>query len=147
MAKGGVESFGAPAYWNGHVNYFLSGDVLRDYRLENGRLSQEPLARGKPQFTDPGATPTVSENGTKNGIVWVLSQKTGDGPDRNAVLYEHEAENVANLLYTSQQKYERDSAGPALRFSIPTVANGHGYIGTKKHLEVYGLLPSKKAPH
>jgi hypothetical protein len=98
VVKGGTGSFGAPAYWNGHVYYLLSGDVLRDYRLENGRLSDEPVAKSGVQFTDPGATPAVSANGTKNGIVWVISQKTV-------------------------------------------------YLGTKKHLEVYGLLPTEKNSH
>jgi hypothetical protein len=147
VVKGGTDSFGAPAYWNGHVYYLLSGDVLSDYRLENGRLSNEPVAKSSVQFTDPGATPAVSANGAKNGIAWVVSQKTWNGPGRSAVLYAHDAENVAHVLYTSKQNYERDNAGLALRFAIPTVANGHVYLGTKKHLEVYGLLPVKKNLH
>ena len=142
--KAGVDSFGAPAYWNGHVYYFLSGDYLRDYPLQNGRLPKEPAAKGTTQFTDPGATPAVSANGTKNGIVWVLSSKTWDGPDRTAVLYAHDAENVARQLYNSNQEYARDHASHGLRFAIPTVANGRVYVGAKYEVEVYGLLPRKK---
>jgi hypothetical protein len=141
----GIDSFGAPAYWNGHVYYFLSKDFLRDYPLQNGRLPKEPAAKSTTQFTDPGATPTVSSNGAKNGIVWVLSSKTWDGPDRTAVLYAYDAENVARQLYNSNQVYERDHASRSLRFAIPTVANGRVYVGAKYEVDVYGLLaPNKK---
>jgi len=140
----GINSFGAPAYWNGHVYYFLSGDYLRDYPLQNGRLPKEPAVKSTTQFTDPGATPAVSANGTKNGIVWVISSKTWDGPDRTAVLYAYDAENVAHQLYNSNQVYERDHAGHSLRFAIPTIANGRVYFGAKYDVEVYGLLPTAK---
>lgn len=140
----GIDSFGAPAYWNGHVYYFLSGDYLRDYPLQNGRLPKEPAAKSATQFTDPGATPAISANGTKNGIVWVLSSKTWNGDDRTAVLYAYDAENVARQLYNSNQVYERDHAGRSLRFAIPTVVNGHVYVGAKSEVDVYGLLPAVK---
>lgn len=142
--RAGIDSFGAPAYWNGHVYYFLSGDYLRDYPLQNGRLPKEPAAKSTTQFTDPGATPAISANGTKNGIVWVLSSKTWDGPDRTAVLYAYDAENVARQLYNSNQEYARDHAARSLRFAIPTVAGGRVYVGAKYEVDVYGLLPASK---
>jgi hypothetical protein len=142
--KAGIDSFGAPAYWNGHVYYFLSGDYLRDYPLQNGRLPKEPAAKSTTQFTDPGATPAISAKGTKNGIVWVLSSKTWDGPDRTAVLYAYDAENVTRQLYNSNQEYERDHASRSLRFAIPTVADGRVYVGAKYEVDVYGLLPAYK---
>jgi hypothetical protein len=147
VIKAGAQSFGAPAYWNGHVFYFLSQDVLRDYALLDGRLSAKPVAKGPTQFTDPGATPTISANGTLNAIVWVLSSKTWDGPDQNAILFAYDAANVASELYNSEQNPTRDRAGMALRFAIPTVANGRVYIGTKRRVYIYGLLPaaSRKA--
>ena len=132
------------AAWNGHVYYFLSKDFLRDYPLQNGRLPKEPAAKSATQFTDPGATPAISANGTKNGIVWVLSSKTWDGPDRTAVLYAYDAENVARELYNSNQEYARDHAARSLRFAIPTVANGRVYVGAKYEVDVYGLLPAGK---
>jgi hypothetical protein len=128
----GIGSFGAPAYWNGHVYYFLSGDFLRDYPLQNGRLPNEPAAKSAVQFTDPGATPAISANGTKNGIVWVLSSRTWNGTDQTAVLYAYDAENVANQLYNSNHEYARDHAGKSRRFAIPTVVNGRVYVGAKR---------------
>lgn len=145
VVTAGINSFGAPAYWNGHVYYFLSGDVLRDYPLQNGRLPQEPAKKSGTHFTDPGATPAISANGARNGIVWVLSSKTWDGPDRTAVLFAYEAENVEHELYNSLQNYSRDHAGRALRFAIPTVANGRVYVGAKGEMDIYGLLSDTKS--
>ena len=136
-----AESFGAPVYWNGHVYYFLMQDVLRDYPIQNGRLAAQAAAQSTTRINDPG-TPAISANGSKNGIVWILSTKVWNGPDRPAILLAYDASNVARELYNSTQNAERDRAGNALRFTIPTVANGRVYVPTKRHIEVYGLLSS-----
>ena len=133
----------AMGYWNNHVYFLGSQDVLRDFVLEQGRLTLKTSARG-PKFTDPGATPTISANGTKNGIVWVIGTKTWNGGDRPAVLHAYDAANVQNELYHSEENSVRDHAGTALRFTIPTVVNGRVYIGTKSEVDAYGLLPLAK---
>jgi len=51
---------------------------------------------------------------------------------------------VAHELYNSEQESARDRAGAALRFTIPTVVDGRVYIGTKREVDVYGLLSSGK---
>jgi hypothetical protein len=93
------------------------------------------------QFIDPGATPTVSANGTSNGIVWVMSSKhwnERDGP--RAVLHAYDAANVAHELYASDHGL-RDAAGIGLRSNIPTIADGRVFVGAKGELDVYGALP------
>jgi hypothetical protein len=138
------EAFGAPAYWNGHVYYQFSNDVLKDFVISNGRLSPDPVARGTTKFIDPGATPTISANGNKNAIVWVLSARGWQAAERAATLYAYDAANVAHELYNSEQNSGRDHAALATRFSIPTVIDGRVYIGTRSELDVYGLLPKSK---
>jgi hypothetical protein len=135
----GKQSFGAPAYWNGHVYYFLMDDYLRDYLLRDGKLSMQPVAKGPTRISDPG-TPAVSANGPKDGIVWILSTKVWNGRDQPAILFAYDATNVGHELYNSGQNGERDRANNALRFTIPTVANGRVYVPTKGHIDVYGLL-------
>lgn len=132
--------FGAPAYWNGHVFILWSDDVLKDFVLRDGRLSAQPVARAAERFTDPGATPTVSADGAKDGVVWVIESRAWRAADRPAVLRAYDAANVAHELYDSEQRSARDRAGTALRFTIPTVANGRVYVGVKGELDVYGLL-------
>ncbi|MDP9106173.1 MAG: hypothetical protein M3N49_09590 [Candidatus Eremiobacteraeota bacterium] len=67
--------FGAAACWNGHVFMLWSDDVLKDFALRNGRLSAQPVAHAAQRFTDPGATPTISANGAKDAIVWVIETR------------------------------------------------------------------------
>ena len=132
--------YSAPAYWNQHLFFIWSEDVLKDYRLDQGRLSTAPGVQGTTRFNDPGATPTVSANGNVNGIVWVLRSKGWSAPDRPAVLYAFDAAKVARELYNSEQNATRDRAGVCLRFNIPTVAGGRVYVGAKDELDVYGKL-------
>jgi outer membrane protein assembly factor BamB len=134
--------YSAPAYWNKHLFIFGAHSVLKVFALEQGKLSAQPVARGTTQFIDPGATPTISANGSRNGIVWVLRSKGWRSPDTPAILYAFDAANVARELYNSEQNGARDRAGLCLRFNIPTVVNGKVYVGAKGEVDVFGLLPS-----
>jgi len=134
---GGIYS--APAYWNGHVYVLARRDFLRDYKWEKGTLSKEPVT-GKQTFANSGATPAISANGTRNGIVWFIESKDWNGADRPAVLHAFDARDVTREIYSSEQVPNRDRAGMTLRFTIPTVANGRVYVNAKRKLEVYGLL-------
>jgi len=143
VVPAGAQSFGAPAYWNGHVFYFLMNDYLRDYALQNGRLSAQPVAKSNTNINDPG-TPAISANGAKNGIVWIVSTKVWNGPDQPAVLFAYDAADVSRELYNSTQNPTRDGAGYALRFTIPAIANGRVYVLTKRRIDVFGLLAPAK---
>lgn len=134
--NGGI--FGATAYWNQNVYLLSDADVLRDYEVRNGKLVYK--AASAFSLRDHAATPTVSANGDKEGIVWIVSSKGWNSPDRTAVLYAVDASNVAHELYNTEQNPSRDRAGLALRFNIPTIVNGHVYIGAKHEVDVYGLL-------
>jgi hypothetical protein len=117
---------------------------LRDYALQNGRLSTQPVAKSATKINDPG-TPAISANGSKNGIVWILSTKVWNGSDQPAVLFAYDAANVSHELYNSTQNSPRDGAGNALRFTIPTIANGRVYVPTKRRIDVYALLSAAKS--
>ena len=136
---GGI--YGSMAYWNHHVYVLSDGDSLRDYEVENGRLTFKTSSSFR--FEDHSATPAVSANGVKDGIVWVVSSKGWNSPNRTAVLYASDASNVAHELYNSNQNATRDKAGKALRFNIPTIVNGHVYVGSRGEVDVYGLLQAR----
>ena len=140
--KGGC--YGAAAYWNQNVFLSCTDDSVRDYKVEGGTLSSQPIAETSKEFANPGATLTVSSNGTKNGIVWLVETKAWNGQDQFAVLHAYDATNLAHELYNSSQNVARDGPGLAVRFVIPTVVNGRVYIGAKGELDVYGLLSAGK---
>jgi hypothetical protein len=135
MAGGG---YGAMAYWNQHVFFACEADHLRDYVLANGVLKLN--ASSSTKFDNPGATPSVSANGTKDAIVWAIATKTWNGPDQPAVLYAFAAANISQPIYSSEQNSRRDRAANGTRFVIPVVANGRVYFGVRGEVEVYGLL-------
>jgi len=66
--------YGAIAYWNGRAYFAASDDSLRGYSITNAQLTQALASSRK--FENPGATPSVSGDGKKNGIVWAVSTKT-----------------------------------------------------------------------
>ncbi|HTH53587.1 MAG TPA: hypothetical protein VL495_06530 [Edaphobacter sp.] len=134
--------YGSMAYWNHNVFVLSDHDSLRDFQVKDGKFIFKAASSFK--LEDHAATPTVTSNGDKNGIVWVMSSKGWDSPDRRAVLYAADASDVSHLLYASNQNAARDSAGYALRFNIPTIMNGHVYVATKGEVDVYGLFPAKQ---
>jgi hypothetical protein len=135
--------YAAPAYWNGHVYVLPSKEYLSDFVLNAGGLSTKPVARSRRWFGNPGATPAISANGNRNGIVWVIQTKAWNGADRPAVLLAFDAANVARELYSTEENSARDRAGNTLRFTIPTVMNGRVYVEAKGEIDVYGLLAGR----
>jgi hypothetical protein len=121
--------------------------AARIYRITDGlwRGVEGPrrglLSDVPPSF--PTATPTVSAHGSSDAIVWLVRWQGWNSSDRPAVLYAYDAADVTRELYDSGQNPARDRAGLSLRFNIPTVVNGHVYVGTKHQVDVYGLLPAR----
>jgi len=136
--------YGSPAYWNGHLYFLARRDTLKDFAFDHGKLADTPVASGTQALGDFGATPVVSANGTRDGIVWLIQTKAWNdwGTEKPAVLHAYEAANVARELYNSEQNAPRDRAGMAVRFTVPTIANGRVYVPAKRQVTVYGLLPS-----
>jgi hypothetical protein len=132
----------APAYWNQHVYVFGDNDVLHDLIVRDGKL--QPAAEGRMGPVNPGATPTVSANGTRDGIVWTVSTRSWEVfPERLAVLHAYDAMDVSQELYNSEQNSDRDSPGISVRFTIPSVVNGKVYVGARSEVDVYGLLQAE----
>jgi hypothetical protein len=144
--------YGMPAYWNNTL-YFMG---------QNSNLRSLPITNGKPDFTHPttgvigfgfpGATPSISSNGTLAGtaILWAVdtSQFGGDGPGpAPAVLHALDATNVLKELWNSSMDTTgNDKAGNAVKFAVPTIANGKVYIGTSTEVDVYGLKTGQLPP-
>ena len=135
-------SWDTPAYFNKSIYYIGSGDALKAFTVTNARIAATPASQGTTVFRYPGATPSVSANGTNDGIVWAL-WRSGNNP---AVLYAYNATNVALELYNSSAAGTRDLPGGAVKFAVPTIANGKVYVGAQFAVAVYGLGTFLPAP-
>ena len=134
------EVYSVPIYWNGMVYYVgTQNHSMQAYALNNGLLSTSPVAQSV-AFYDRGL-PSLSANGTTNGLIWLLR-----GPSYNAPLLS--AFNTASLAITYSSNMaagERDTVGPIAHFATPTIANGKVYVGTTTQLVIYGLMSILKA--
>src|SRR5215475_15739998 len=116
----------------------MARSLLQAFQLSNGLLSQVSVSQSSTPFGYPGSTPSISANGSDNGILWTLQVDAynSSGP---AVLHAYDAGNLANELYTSGTA-PADQLDGAVKFTVPTVANGKVYVSTQSSLAVFGLL-------
>ncbi len=127
-----------PAFFNNTVFYAGVNDVLKAYTVSNALLSTAPASVSATSFGYPGATPSVSSNGSQNAIVWAVESGTGSP----AVLHAYDATNLAHELYNSKQAANnRDAFGNGNKFITPVVSNGMVFVGTPSGVAVFGLLP------
>jgi uncharacterized protein (TIGR03437 family) len=124
--------FGNPAYFNKTVYFGGAGDNLKAFSLGNAKLGTSPSSETGAQFGYPGGVPSISANGTTNGIVWFL--------ETSNILHAYDASNLGHELYNSNQNRSRDALASYVKFSVPTIANGKVYVGTQSSVAVYGLL-------
>lgn len=135
--SGGV--WGMPAYWHDTVYVSGSQDIIRAFPLRQGRLQPTLAAQSKELCEYPGCGLSISADDTRNGILWAL-QVGGYDSKEPAVLRAYDALDLGRLLYASDQQPARDAAGGAVRFTIPTVADGKVYVGGAAQLTVFGPL-------
>lgn len=129
------QAFSMPAYFNNVLYYGAVNDSLKAFSISAARLSGTPVAQSSNTFPYPGTTPSVSANGSGNGIVWAAENGA------TAVLHAYDATNIAHELYNSNQAGTRDQFGTGNKFITPTVVNGKVYVGTTNGVAVFGLLP------
>lgn len=136
-----------PLFWSDSTNssvFVAPGNgKLLSFSMSGGVLSSTPAALQSPETLGPqGATPVLSANGTSNAILWLIDTSGAMAtPAAPAILRAYDAENLSNEVYNSAMVPQRDTAGLAVKFTVPTVANGKVYVGTQTELDVYGLLP------
>ena len=135
-ALGGPE-FGMPAYFNNEIYYGAANDSVRAFAFAKAQLAATPSSQTSHTFPYPGATPSVSADGTTNGIVWVTENTDP------AVLHAYDAADLSRELYNSgRAPNARDQFGSGNKFITPTIAKGKVYVGTTNGVGVFGLLQS-----
>ena len=151
--------FATGAFWNNTLYLATYGGKLQAFSLSPSTAMLTEQSNASATYFNPlGTTPSVSSMpDNTNGIVWALdntqyctNQASGCGP---AVLHAYDATNLSTELWNSSQG-SGNTAGNAVKFTVPTVANGKVYVGTRGNntggadnsttipgeLDVYGLL-------
>lgn len=125
--------FGMPAYYGNVIYYGGAQDRLRAFPIVSARLAQTPSSKSAVAFPYPGATPSVSANGTKDAIVWAAE----NGPI--GALHAFSAQDLGQELYDSKRSGARDRFGPGNKFITPMIARGRVYVGATNGVAVFGL--------
>ncbi len=130
---GGV--WAMPAYFNNTIYYGSVGSPIQAFTITNAKLSASATVQTANSFGYPGATPSVSANGTSNGIVWAVENVSP------AVLHAYNATNLAELYNSNQASGNRDQFGSGNKYITPMIVNGKVFVGTPNGVAVFGLLP------
>jgi chitodextrinase len=137
--------FSKPAYFNGRIYVVPIDDVFQAYSITNAHLTAL-IPVGTDTFGFPGATPAVSSQGAStNGIVWALNTNNNNTPNGSnvngpAVLFAYDAATFKKL-YSSPASAGAGAAVNAIKFVVPTIANGKVYVAGQGGVSVFGLLP------
>jgi hypothetical protein len=158
----GSSIFSSGAFWNNNFYIGVIDKVMSAYKLNVSTSQFNPTASSTSPsatlFHEGGGTPSVSAAGTLNGIVWALDNSnyctSGHPVCGPTVLHAYDATDLATELWNSAASVT-DKAGNAIKFTVPTVANGKVYVGTRGNntggvfgsttvsgeLDIYGLKP------
>ncbi len=142
----------------GIIYYHGENNVLEGYYITNGHIEDgsepgdQPILKGSFVSGYPGAQPVISANGTNdpdsptNPIVWEL-QVDAYGTSGPGILRAYDATNLSDELYDSAMTGNRDQLGGAVKFTVPTVADGEVFVGAQYEVSVFGEFPlSTTAP-
>jgi hypothetical protein len=116
--------FGIPAYFNNTVYFSAAHDQVKAFSIRAGLLSPLPVSASSSTFAMLGTVPSISANGSANGILWTI--------DPAGQLHAYDAADLGHQLY-------QGSVGSSVKFSTPTIANGKVYVGTPDSLVTFGL--------
>jgi uncharacterized repeat protein (TIGR03806 family) len=145
----GGSCYSTPAYFNYTLYYaYAKGNPMYAFAITNAHINTTPLSSSANSFSGFGTTPSISASGTSNGIVWAIDPSvTANAYSASpAVLRAYNATNLALQLYNSSQLLSRDNPGNAVKYAVPTVANGKVYVGAQYALSVYGLTTFVATP-
>jgi hypothetical protein len=131
-----------PLFWNNSVYVAPGNGNLMSFPMSGGILSSTSASQSPETLGPQGATPVISSNGTNNAILWLIDSSGALAtPNTPAILRAYDPNSLSNEIYNSAMAAaSRDTAGPAVKFTVPTVANGKVYVGTQTELDIYGLL-------
>jgi len=161
--------WGMAAFWQNNLYFAGAGDALKQFSFDPTTglfcspqpCSPSAASQSNQAYGFPDVSPSVSSQGSSNGIVWAVDAGLYGYASPNAaggvncykvpvpsvctgpaILHAYNATNLGVEYWNSTQVAgNRDQAGNAVKFVPPTVANGRVYVGTRTEIDVYGLIP------
>jgi hypothetical protein len=162
--------YGTPAFWQntlyfgGSLDNSGDGDYLKMFTFDPSTelFNTTPASQSSHFFEFPGVTPSISSQGSSNGLVWAVEASAYGYANPNptdgttycqqvpvpavcvgpAILHAYDATNLTVEYWNSAMALNnRDQAGNAIKFVPPTIANGKVYVSTRTEIDVYGLFP------
>jgi hypothetical protein len=134
--QSGTCGWNAPVYWNNNLYFTSNPGPLMAYTWTPGSttpLATCPTIEGG--FASgayrAAASPSISANGTTNGLLWVVTWPN----TRMGTLRAFDATNLANELFEA-------SVSGIGGYPSPTIANGIVYVETKGRLYAFGIKKS-----
>ncbi len=156
----GAGIFSTPAYWDNTLYVPANNQAIQAYEMnpQTAKITSSPSSITPNTFGFPGTNPAISAmpDGS-NAILWAINYNSYCTPRSKscgpAVLHAYSATNLATELWNSSTN-PANTAGYPVKYTVPTVANGHVYIGTRGNniggpdsstsipgeLDVYGIL-------
>jgi len=134
----GATVFGLPAFFNNRIYFQGVGLPLRAFALSNAMINPTPVSQTPDTVTFRGATPSISANGTTNGMAWELVPTPTPGVSG---LRAYNADDLSQELYDSYVSWQAGAPDRIsfVKFVVPTIANGKVYVGTTDAVGVFGL--------
>jgi hypothetical protein len=135
-----------PAYFDNEVYYDSVRHPMKAFPISNAKLASAPSSQTVSSFGYPSVTPSISSDGTKDGIVWAVVAGPAQGfhftGKSTGVLSAYDATDLSKELYDSNMAGSRDaySTDRADKFITPLIAGGKVYVGTPNAVVVFGLL-------
>lgn len=130
----GEGAWSSVAYFNNSIYSAGAGSPLKRFQFDFSNpgkpfLDTTPAAQTSASFGYPGFTPSISSNGSQDGIVWGCEYTSG----QDAVLHAFDATTLIELYNSGSL------LGAATKFAVPTVFGGRVYLGTANSLAAFGL--------
>jgi hypothetical protein len=146
---------GSPVFWNKNIYFGPRCQPVKQIALQattgtynvklgyvsattqGGQTSTACHSPTTPVFPYPGAQMAISQyrNGSQPAaILWALdNSQYAHAPPLPPVLYAYDASNIAAAALFSANA----GTGGAVKFAVPTVANGRVYVGNSNQLVVF----------
>ena len=119
--SGGDGVWAGPAYFNSTLYYGAVNDNLKAFAITQAKLASSASSTSPETYGYPGATPSISANGSTNpptnGIVWAI--------ESSGTLNAYDATNLGDELFSGGFP-----ASGSTKFITPMIANGKVYVGT-----------------